>query len=101
LVYGDEEGCEVFGSEYPVGAVGSGSNSMGEAPQVDKGNVVPHEVQVEEVDEGTSGVVEPEIDGQEAMLEIGWGIHCCSPMPEEELMDLEVGECITEAWFEE
>ena len=108
-IYGNEEGCEVFGSEYLVGAVGSGSNSTGEAPQVDEGNVVPREVWVEEVVEGTSESAEPKIDGEEAMLalveqemlKIGWGIHRHSPMPEEEYTDSEIGERITEAWFEE
>jgi len=64
---------------------------------------------VEEVAEGSSVTAEPEIDGQEAMLalveqeilEIGWGIHRHSPMPEEEYTDSEIGERITEAWFEE
>jgi len=53
--------------------------------------------------------VDPEIDGQEAMLalakqemlEIGWGVQRCSPTPEEEDTDSEIGERITEAWFEE
>jgi len=108
-VYGDEEGREIYSSEYSVGAVGSGSNSTGGVPVIDEGNLVPQEVQVEEVVEGSLANAEPAINGQEAMLELveqelletAWGIKCQSPTPEEELMDLSVGECITEAWFEE
>jgi len=47
-VYGDEEGREIFGSEYSLGAVGSGSNSTQGAPVIDEGNLMPREVQVEE-----------------------------------------------------
>jgi len=36
-VYGDEEGREVYGSEYSLGAVGSGSNSTGGVPVLDEG----------------------------------------------------------------
>jgi len=71
--------------------------------------VVPREVRVEEAVVDASTAVESEIDGGEAMLtlveqevlEIGWGVHCCSPTPEVEYMDSESGGCITDAWFEE
>jgi len=61
--------------------------------------VVPLEVRVEEVADGSSMSVEPEIDGQEAMLalveqdllENAWGIQRRSPTPEEELTDSSVG----------
>jgi len=67
-VYGNEEGREVYGLEYSVGAVGSGSNSTGGVPVVDQGNLVLQEVRVEEVAEDSSVSAEPEVDGQEAML---------------------------------
>ena len=108
-VYGDEEGCEVYGSKYSLGAVSSGSNSTGGVPVLDEGNLVPQEVQVEDAAEGSLASAEPEVDGQEAMLalveqemlEHAWGIQHWSPTPEEELTDSSVGERITEAWFEE
>src|SRR5882762_3045084 len=108
-VYGDEEGRKVFGSEYSLGAVGSGSNSTQEAPMINEGNLVPREVQVEEGTGGSSTDVGPEIEGQDAMLELveqelletAWGIERRSPTLEEELTDSSVGERITEAWFKE
>src|SRR5882762_9779685 len=54
LIYGDEGGQEVYGSKYSMGAVGSGSNSSGRAPQVEEGNVVPCKVQIEEATVDTS-----------------------------------------------
>jgi len=64
---------------------------------------------VKEVEEGMFGVVELEIDGQEAMLalveqemlEIGWGSIVAPLHLRKELTDSEVGEHIMEAWFEE
>src|SRR5882762_7241343 len=108
-VYGDEEGRKIFGSEYSLGAVGSGSNSTQEAPIIDEGNLVPREVQVEGGTGGSSTNVGPEIEGQDTMLELveqelleaAWGIERRSPTPEEELTDSSVGERITEAWFKE
>ena len=108
-VYGDEEGREIFGSEYSLGAVGSGSNSLQEAPVVDEGNLVPREVQVEEGTGSLSADVGPENEGPDSMLEsveqelleAAWGIERRSPTPEEELTDSSVGERITEAWFKE
>src|SRR5882762_3473959 len=108
-VYGDKEGCEIFGLEYSLGAVGSGSNSTQGVLVIDEGNLVPREVQVEEGMGGSLANADPEIDGQEVMLELveqelletAWGIEHRSPTPEDELTDLSVGEHITEAWFEE
>jgi len=44
LVYGDEEGHKVYGSEYSVGVVGSRSNSTGGVPVLGEGNLVLREV---------------------------------------------------------
>ena len=98
-VYGDEEGREVFGSEYSLGAVGSGSNSRREAPGVP----------TEEGTGSSSAEVGPEIEGpdtipesvEQELLEVAWGVERRSPTPEEELTDSSVGERITEAWFQE
>src|SRR5882762_7559203 len=94
-VYGDEEGREIFRSEYSLGAVGSGSNSTQAAPVIDEGNLVPREVLVEEGTGSSSADAGPEIEGQDAMLEsveqellkTAWGIERRSPTPEEELTD--------------
>jgi len=98
-VYGDEEGREIFGSEYSLGAVGSGSNSLREAPGV----------QVEEGTGSSSAEVGPETEEsdtipesvEQELLEVAWGVERRSPTPEEELTDSSVGERITEAWFTE
>src|SRR5882762_8627472 len=81
-VYGDEEGRKIFGLEYSLGAVGSGSNSTQGAPVINEGNLVPREVQVEEGTGGLLATSDPEIEGQDAMLDLveqelletAWGI---------------------------
>jgi len=108
-VYGDEDGREVYGSEYSLGAVRVGSNSTSEAPQVKEGRVVPREVPIEEAGNESPKSEGSRISGGEAMLalvendmvNLVFGITSrWSPTPKVEFLHSDLdGSPIVEAWF--